>query len=110
MKNFISDENVEKALEYLATSAKPYAEWKSRMKWLEHRRNSVRSIASLQQKGKSNAENTTRAEASQDYQTVLNEYKEAVYEFTLIESYRKAAELKIEMYRTISASNRRGNV
>ena len=110
MNEFISDKDVESALEYLATSAKPYAEWKSRMKWFEHKRKAVKSTVSLRQKGKSQSENSTRAEASPDYAQVLDEYKESVYEFTLIESYRKAAELKIELYRTISASNRRGNI
>lgn len=110
MDNFISDEDVEKALLYLATSVKSHAEWKSKMKWLEHRRKSIKAIVSLRQKGKSQSENTTRAEASKDYQGCLEEYKTAVYEFCLIDGYRKAAELKVEVWRTISASNRRGNV
>ncbi len=110
MDNFISNEDVEKALEYLAHSAKPHAEWKSRMKWLEHKRKSVKSTVSLRQKGKSQAENSTKAEASPEYNQVLDEYKESVMEFTLIDSYRKAAELKIEIWRSLNANNRKGHL
>lgn len=110
MKEFITDEDVEKAIQYLAKSAKPYSEWKARMKYLELHRKSVRAIESLNQTGKSMAENNTKAEASEAYANILNEYAEAVEEFTLLDAYRNAAETKIEAWRTISSSNRRGNI
>ena len=110
MINFISDEDCQKAIDYLAKSAKPYSEWKSRVKFLEHHRKSVRAVESLNQTGKSMAENNAKAEASEAYNNILIEYEEAVAEFTLLEAYRKAAETKIEVWRTISSSNRRGNI
>lgn len=110
MKEFITDEEVEKAIHYLAESAKPFAEWKARMKYLDHNRKAVKAAESLRQKGKSMTENNTRAEASEVYKQALMDYKEAVEEFTLIEAYRFAAETKIATWRTISSSLRRGNI
>lgn len=110
MKEFISDEEVEKALHYLAESAKDYAKWRGRMKFLESHKKSVRAAEVLRATGKTISENATRGEASAAYKNILIEYHEAVYEFELINAYRHAAEIKIELYRTIAASNRRGNI
>ena len=110
MIEFISDDEVEKALHYLAESAKDYAKWRGRMKFLEVHRKSIRAAEILKATGKTMAENTQRGEASTAYKNILIEYHEAVYEFELINAYRHAAETKIELYRTISASNRRGNI
>ncbi len=110
MNEFISDEEVEKAVGYLAQSAKPYAQWKARMKFLEQYRKSVRAEQTLNAKGKSMAENKEIGEASEEYKQILKEYKEAVYEYELINAYRHAAETKIECWRSISASLRRGNI
>ena len=110
MNNFISDEDIEKAVLYLTESAKPYAEWKANMKWLEQKRKTVRSTVALKQNAKSNTESLTRAEASTEYSDILGEYKDSVYHFALIESYRKAAELKIEIWRSLNANNRKGNI
>jgi len=110
MKEFISEDEIEKAINYLSSSAKDYAKWKSRMKFLENHRKSVRAAEVLRATGKTMAENKERGEASTAYKNVLIEYNEAVYEFTLIEAYRNAAESKIEAWRTISSSNKRGHV
>lgn len=110
MKEFISEEEVEKAIRYLAKSAEDYAKWKARMKYLEHHRKSVRAAAILKATGKTISENTIRGENSEEYKESLKEYEEAVYEFTLLDAYRNAAETKIEAWRTISSSNRRGHV
>jgi hypothetical protein len=110
MKEFINEEEVEKALHYLSSSAKDYAKWKARMKYLELHRKSIRAAEILSAKGNTISENTQKGEASKAYKDILIEYHEAVYEFTLIDAYRNAAESKIEAWRTISSSNRRGHV
>lgn len=110
MKEFISDDEVEKAVHYLAESAKDYAKWRGRMKFLEQHRKSIRAAEVLRATGKTMAENTTRGEASTAYKNILIEYHEAVYEFELINAYRHAAETKIEVWRTVSSSNRKGHV
>lgn len=110
MREIITEDEVEKALHYLSSSVKDYARWKSRMKYLESHRKSVRAACILKATGKTMAENTQRGEAAEDYKKVLLDYEDAVYEFTLIDAYRHAAEAKIEAWRTVSASNRRGHV
>jgi len=110
MREFVTDEMVEKAINYLRDSAEPYAKWKSRMRYLESHRKSIRAAEVLRATGKTISENAHRGEASEAYKEVLKEYEEAVYEFTLIDAMRNAAETKIDLYRTVSASLRRGNI
>ena len=105
----ITDEETQRALDYLITSAIDYKDWKSRVKYLEKHHKSVLACEALKGSGKI-SENKLRAEASEAYKNILLDYKEAVAEFTLLEAYRNAAETKIELYRTMSASLRRGNV
>ncbi len=110
MKEFITDDEIERAINYLVDSSKDFAKWKSRMKYLESHRKSVRSSEVLKASGKTISENAHRGESSEAYNNTLKEYEEAVYEYTLLEAYRNAAEAKIEAWRTIQASNRRGNI
>jgi len=105
----ITDQEAQKAVDYLVSSSKEYADWKARMKYLEKHHKSVLASESLKGHGKV-SENKLRAEASETYKDILIEYKEAVAEFTLIEAYRNAAETKVDLYRTMSASMRRGNI
>ena len=110
MKEIISEEEVEKAVHYLAESAKDFAGWKSRVEFLKSHKKSVRSAEVLGGKGSTMTENVHIGEASQAYKDILIKYEEAVYEFTLIDAYRKAAEARIEVWRTISSSNRKGHI
>jgi hypothetical protein len=110
MKEFVSEEEVEKAINYLSSSAKDYARWKSRMKFLELHRKSIRAAEILSAKGNTISENTQKGEASEAYKKILMDYEDAVYEFTLIDAYRNAAEAKVEAWKVISYSNRRGHV
>ncbi len=109
MKEWITEEEVEAALNYLRDSSKSYAEWKARMKYLELHRKSIRAIEYLNQDGNV-AECNAQAESSESYMNVLLEYKEAVGEFTLIDARRNAAESKLSAWQTVSASNRRGHI
>lgn len=106
----ITDEEAQKCVDYLVKSAKDYALWKSRMVYLDKNRKTVRAVAILRATGKTISENTIRGEASEEYKDCLIEYREAVEEFTLIDAYRKAAETKIDLWRSINASLRRGNI
>jgi hypothetical protein len=110
MKQFITDDETEVAVHYLSGSAEKHARAKARMKYLEKHVKSVLAVETMKQKGKSMTENKTRAEASEAYQAILADYEIAVYEFTLVDDKRFAAESAIEAWRTISSSNRRGNI
>ena len=56
------------------------------------------------------AENNAQAEASGAYCDIIEEYETAVYEYELINAYRNAAETRIDMWRTITSANKRGNI
>lgn len=110
MREWITEEEIEAALNYLRDTAKDFAKWKARMKYLELHRKSIRAAEILSAKGNTIGENTQRGEASQAYKDILKEYEEAVYEFTLIDARRNAAESKISAWQTVSSSNRKGHV
>lgn len=110
MREIVTDDDVEKAILYLANSSKEYADTKALMKHLEVYRKSIRASEILKATGKTISENNTRGEASEAYKEVLSRYKDSVAAFTLIDAYRNVAELKVEVFRTQEASKRRGNV
>ncbi|MGR3218944.1 MAG: hypothetical protein ACUZ8H_03880, partial [Candidatus Anammoxibacter sp.] len=99
IKEFISDEEVEKAVHYLVDSAKKYAEWRSRMKFLEKHKKSIRAAEALAARGKTISENNIIAEASEAYKNALEDYETSVYEYELINAYRNAAETKIDIWK-----------
>jgi len=110
MREFITEDEVEAAVHSLALGAENHARAKAKMKYWEKHIKSVLAIEALRQKGKSMTENKTRAEASDAYQKATKDYEESVFDFTLKEDKRAAAEATIEAWRTISSSNRRGNI
>lgn len=110
MKEFITEEQIEKALDFLRDSAHDFAEWRSRMKYLEQHRKSIKAAGFLEYTDGTVAEREAKAYDADQYREVCKEYEEAVYEYTLLEAQRAAAEAKIDMFRTISASNRKGNI
>jgi hypothetical protein len=110
VKQFITDDETEVAVHYLSSSAEKHARAKARMKYLEKHVKSVLAIESLKKAGSSQAANKVQAEASEAYKNILVDYEIAVYEYTLVDDKRFAAESTIEAWRTISSSNRRGNI
>jgi len=71
---------------------------------------SVLAEQSIKQTGKSMSENRTRAEAGEAYRMALEDYQISVYEYTLIDDKRYAAEALIDAWRTMSSSLRKGNI
>lgn len=110
VREFITDDETEIAVHYLSSSAEKHARAKARMKYLEKHIKSVLAIESLKKTGSSQAANKVQAEASEAYQNILSDYEVSVYEYTLVDDKRFAAEATIEAWRTISSSNRRGHL
>ena len=109
MKQFITDEQIEMALNFIRDNAESLAKWKSRARYLEHHRKSVRANAFMKCSG-SAALCKEQAEASDEYAKVLEEYEEAMYEFTLIEARMNAAQSKIDAWRTMASTLKMGNI
>ena len=107
--DFLSDERIEAALQFLANSAKDYAEAKGRRVWLEHRMKTVKAQVLLANEG-TNVEREARAHASEEYRSATDEMKDAVVKEETLRALRVAAEAKIEVWRSTQANLRAANV
>lgn len=105
----ISEDRLQKALTYLAETDQPSAEARARVKALEQRRKTVKGLAFLGSSG-TMAEKEAKAYASQEYQDIVNEYENAVADAELYANKRKTEELIIEVWRSINAGRRKGNI
>ena len=105
----ITDDQVEKALNYMAERAIEYSNLVGRCKGLEHRRKVVSSQQFLSSTG-TVAERQASAEASDEYRTIINEIEAAETEKALIATHLERARLTIDVWRTQQASNRKGNI
>lgn len=106
----VNDKSIEDALNFLRDSSKPLADWKARAKFLEQKRKSLKASAFLEANGTNIAERESKAYTNSAYLQCLDDYKEAIYEYEILENRRKAAELRIEVWRTLAANSRRGHL
>lgn len=91
----ISEEDVEKALDYLRNSAKSYAQAKASARSCEYRLKAVEASEFLQVESGSVDYKKSVARASEAYKQLVKEYEEVELEALTIEAYRQAAALKI---------------
>ena len=105
----ISQDEVEKALDYLATSAKTYAEAKGRRVWLEEKRKIIKAQAFSLAEGTKD-ERESAAYQSGDYKQCVEDLRDAVVAEETSRAWRTAAEAKIEVFRTLESSRRAANV
>jgi vacuolar-type H+-ATPase subunit I/STV1 len=102
----ISDDDVEKALEYLRDSAKQAAIARSQAKTLEKYLGVIEAVQKSLHRSESNARAQDMARASPEYREALEGWQEAVRrdcEYTML---REAASSRIEAWRSMSANNR----
>lgn len=105
----IDIEEVERALKYLAESAKGYAEAKGRRVWLEEKRKIIKAQAfSLAEGTKDEREST--AYQTGDYKQCIDDLRDAVTAEETMRAYRVAAEARIEVWRSLESSRRAANV
>lgn len=106
----ITQEQVESALDYLAESAKAFAEARGLRVWLEESTRTVKASVSIEAAGKTVADREATAYASQEYRDHLRKLRDAVTQEELLRAYRGAASAKVELYRTQESSRRAANV
>ena len=107
----IDFERAEKAAEFIRDNAKDYGDLVGHCKSLEHQRKVVLGAAFLDAKGndpkRSVGECDARAQTSPEFKSIVEDIENAWAEKTTIETKIKAAELTIELWRSINSYDKR---
>lgn len=106
----VTDDSIEAALNFIRDQSEPLAQARSRMKYLEQKRKSLKAAAFLEVDGGTIAEKEAKAYTDADYLQCVEDYKDAAYQAELLTNQIKGAELRIEVWRTLEASSRRGHL
>jgi len=101
------DNDIEKALNYLAENDRAYAQTKAAHTAKKEAVKVAEAFALLESTGANAAERTAKARTSAQYKLALEELETAEFEHELIRLRFKRAEVKIDVWRTISANIRR---
>lgn len=102
-----TENDISKALTYLAETDEPYAKAIGRIKGLEHQIKTIKAIGFLEAQG-TVGERTAKSESSSQYIAFTRDYEEAVYEKETMAAKRKRAELTVDVWRSLNASRRQG--
>lgn len=102
----ISDDEIEKAVDWLRDHALDAAKAKAERVYCEEYRKSLKAIIASNSNETSESAKERFAYASEAYQEHLAKLREAVLEDEKNRALRVAAELKIEAWRTMEANRR----
>lgn len=105
----LTDKQVEKAVDYLAATDVEHAMAMAEYNALSELRKTVRAFCFGDASG-GVKEREMAAECHIDYVKHIEKIKQAEIHFRTLHNKRKRAELTVELYRTISANERRGNI
>lgn len=105
----ISESRLQKALTYLAETDEGAASAKASMIGIEHQEKTVLGVRFLDEVG-TVAEREAKARTSPEYQEWQESYKSAVYDYEILRNKRVTETLVIEVWRTIQANQRKGNI
>lgn len=105
----VTEEQAQKAFNYLRDTDEQHAQAKADLAAIEKHE---KALLAILQKGfagieKSDAGQKREAYASTDYKTWLDGYKQAVFEYHLLENKRDRAFTSLDIWRTESANARR---
>ena len=106
MANFISDEDIEKALDYLRDNAIEAAKARAERIYVEEFRKTLKAIYMKEHTDESIGAQEREAYADPRYQQHLEAIREAVERDEKHRFLRAAAEAKLEAWRTMSATER----
>ena len=105
----ISEDRVEKAVEFIRDNADVLGGLVGRCKGLEQERKVVRGKQFLTATG-TVAEREAKAESSKEYEVIVEEIENAWCDKTTIETKMKAAELTVDVWRSQNSSRNKGHV
>lgn len=102
----ISEEDVEKAVDWLRDNADSCAKARATRIYLEEYRKSLKALLMSKYPDMSVSAQEREAYAHQDYQSHLKLMQQAIYEDERMKFFRASAEVKIEAWRTQQANIR----
>ena len=105
----ISADRLQKALEYLATTDESAAKAKAYLMGLEETTKTIKATEFLRATG-TNGERDARAYASASYQEHIDKIEEATYSYEILRNKRLTEALIIEVWRSLNANRRNGNI
>ncbi len=105
----MNNDDVELAVKYLASTDESHAKARAEYNALSELRKTVRAFCFEESKG-GVAERTMAAERHPDYVAHIEKIKQAEIEFHLLHNKRKRAEITVDLYRTMAANQRKGNI
>lgn len=105
----ISEDRLQKALTYLAETDEPSAKARAYVKGLEQQRKTVKAFAFLSASG-TMAEKEAKAYASPEYEEVTQAIENAVADAELYFNKRSTEMLIVEVWRSVNAGRRKGNI
>lgn len=106
----ITEAEVEKCLNYLATSAREFSEAEGRRTWAAEALKIEKARQTLASAAKTVSERESEALTTQEYHDAAKAYSEAESAYLLIRAYREAADAKIRVWQSQEASKRAANV
>ena len=106
----MNTEDAEKALDYLKETDEPEAKLKASVEYYKEKKKMI--IADMIGASSESSVSAKEHEAyrSTAYNQWLNDYKSAVVEYNIMHNRRLSAALQIEMWRSINANQRTGNI
>jgi hypothetical protein len=102
----IDQDAAEKASQYLVDSAFKYGDARARMFKADKMLNHVRSVVFIHSDATTAAAREAEAYASPEYLAAIEELRAATEEAEKLKAAREAAEVRVDLWRTISARQR----
>jgi hypothetical protein len=106
----ISEDRLQKALAYLSTTDEPAAELKAQVARKEYLCKRIRARKFLLANGGSVESKKAVAEDSAEVAEAENELGQAIVAFEKVKAKRATEELIVEVWRSVNANRRAGNV
>lgn len=103
----IDESDVEKAVDYLRTSAQASGQARGRMAYCDAHLRRVKSLVMLEKQG-SLGEREAQAYASDDYKGALEQLEDATADYETIRAKREAAQYAIEVWRSQQSARKAG--
>ena len=103
-------QKAEKALNYLQESETEWSRYKALLKFQSERLKACVARLSNDAPESSEAAKKRWAEASEEYEELINECTEIAEEFYILDAKRMRAEQTIEIWRSVNSSMKRGGI